>query len=496
MMAQPVREDDECFHRFIDAAIDPMAIADSEGRLLHANRPLSQLLGYDEQELLALSIDALLPERFRADHRRNRVEFTDESHPRRMASERKVLARRKDGTEVAVEVSLSPLARGCVLARVRDISKQAHIEQALHESEARFRATFDHAAVGIAHLAPDGSVLRANRSLCTILGYREQELMAHTLNSLTDASDQNANRDLMQQLLRGERETYVHEMRLLTKLGEPVWVNLTISPVRHLDGAADYVIAVVEDIAVRKQTESMLRDMRSEIQEMLELHVATQTVKAIAHEINQPLTAISSYTEAAVRMLRTSHPEQTRILQALEASGNQAQRAGQIMRRLISFLQKGELVTEPVDLNQLVLAALAVIESDGFGGFRTELALGADTPTVAANRAQIEKILVNLMRNSVEAMANAGIPRAQMHITIRTMCDDGMAKVSVSDNGPGVSRQNARHVFEPFFTTKPRGLGMGLAICRTLVDSHGGRLWLDSDERTGASFHFTLPLAS
>lgn len=496
MMTRPVREEDECFHRFIDAAFDPMAIVDSGGRLLHVNRPLSALLGYSEQELLALSIDALLPERFRADHRRHRAEFTDEFHPRRMASERDVLAKRKDGTEVAVEVSLSPLAEECVLARIRDISKQAQVEQALHESEARFRTTFDHAAVGIAHLAADGRVLRANRTLCQILGYRERELMAHTLHSLTDESDQNANRDLMRQLLSGERETYVHEMRLLARQGEPVWVNLTVSLVQRPDGAADYLIAVVEDIAVRKQTESMLRDMRGEIQEMLELHVATQTVKAIAHEINQPLTAISSYTEAAVRMLRASHPEQTRILQALEASGNQAQRAGQIMRRLIAFLQKGDLVTEPVDVNQLVLAALAVIESDGFGGFRTELALGADTPTVVANRVQIEKILVNLMRNSVEAMTNAGIPRPQMHITIRTTCDEGMAKVSVSDNGPGVGRQNARHVFEPFFSTKPRGLGMGLAICRTLVDAHGGRLWLDGDDRGGATFHFTLPLAS
>jgi signal transduction histidine kinase len=177
----------------------------------------------------------------------------------------------------------------------------------------------------------------------------------------------------------------------------------------------------------------------------------------------------------------------------LESSALQAQRAGQVMRELLLFLQKSESSIELVDLNDAAHRALAIIEADGYG-FRTTLELAAELKPVVANRLQVEKVMVNLLRNSLEAMRNAGV--SGKHIAIRTAADGSVAHVTIRDNGPGLNRETASQIFEPFFTTKPTGLGMGLTISRTLIEAHGGKLWSEIKPAPGATFHFTLPFST
>lgn len=361
------------------------------------------------------------------------------------------------------------------------------------KADAPFRSGFVRAAVGLAHLSTEGGFRHANAQLCRTLGYELHELEQLRLDDLMHPADQVRHRAQVSRLLAGEIRDAAMECRCGRKDGSRAWVNLGLSLVRGEGATPDFIVAVVEDIHKRKQQESRLRNLRAEMQELLQLNVASQTAKAIAHEINQPLNAISSYAEAALRMLQAGTPDPEKLSRALESTVQQTQRAGRVVRELMEFLQKGETETEPVDLNDAIRNALAVVESNGYGGFEATLDLAQDLRPVRANRLQIEKVLVNLLRNGVEAMRAAGIATKSIRISIRSTDDGTMAQVTVTDNGPGLDPDNAKRIFHPFFTTKPRGIGMGLAISRTLVEAHGGLLWLDVGSAPGATFHFTLP---
>ncbi len=282
----------------------------------------------------------------------------------------------------------------------------------------------------------------------------------------------------------------------MRKDGTTYWVRLTVSLQRRSDGTPDYTIAVIEYIDERKRTEQALRRLRGEMEQLLTVHIAAETAAAIAHELNQPLNALASYCEAAWRMLQSGNPKPERLMHALRERTAQAQRAGRVVRELLEFLHRREVTTETVDLNAVVREALSIVEANGFGGFQAVVNLEPDLKPVQANRLQVEKVLVNLLRNSVEAMRGAGFATQAITISISTAAEQQMALVTVRDSGPGMDDAVARRVFDPFFTTKPQGIGMGLAISRALVEANGGRLWLEEPAAGGATFHFTLPFAT
>lgn len=288
---------------------------------------------------------------------------------------------------------------------------------------------------------------------------------------------------------------YKLDVELVQADGSRRWVLARGEAVRDETGQVVALRGTMQDITERHQSELELRTLRTEMEQMLGLHVASQTAAAIAHELNQPLNAITTYTEAAKRLLQAGNPQPERLLHALESSARQAQRAGAVMRELLGFLHKGEAVAEAVDLNKAVRRALAIVESNGVGGFQSVVELAPHLRPVWANRVQLEKVLVNLISNAVDAMRQAGVARQRITVAVGTAASEEMAHVTVSDVGPGLDEQTARRVFEPFFSTKPKGLGLGLAISRSLVETHGGRLWVESTPGAGATFHFTLPFA-
>jgi signal transduction histidine kinase len=285
------------------------------------------------------------------------------------------------------------------------------------------------------------------------------------------------------------------EKRYLRKDGSAIWANLTVALVRRADGQPDYFISVVENIEERRRAETALRELRANMERLLAVQVASQTVAALAHELNQPLNAVTTYAEAALRMLRAGNPRPEKLQHALEQGSQQAQRAGRVVRELMEFLRQGEVQTEAVDLGECVRRALRSAQDGGPGRFHAVIDFDADLPPVLANCMQVEKVLATLLQNGVEAMREAATPAPTFTLTLRTADDGRMAQLTVSDNGPGMDAQTVDRLWDAFFTTKPRGLGMGLPISRGIVESHGGRLWAESAPGEGASFHITLPFA-
>jgi C4-dicarboxylate-specific signal transduction histidine kinase len=239
-----------------------------------------------------------------------------------------------------------------------------------------------------------------------------------------------------------------------------------------------------------------LNEQRDKMDYASRLYVASQTAAAIAHEMNQPLTAISYYADVALHLLKPGNENPQKLSRILESCSKQAQRAGQVIRQLMSVLHKGETLSESIDINSVILDALDFIKSnDLLGAVKLELNLASLLPPVLANTLQIQKILINLARNSLESIQESGVKAGSMTLTTQHFAgDQAFVQVTLADNGKGVNdAASLKAIFEPFNTTKATGLGMGLAISRALIEAHGGKMWAEQNAGSGISIHFTLP---
>lgn len=223
------------------------------------------------------------------------------------------------------------------------------------------------------------------------------------------------------------------------------------------------------------------------------LITAGELAAALAHELNQPLAAITTFSEACAQYLNREKLDRKKLQYNIEQIALQAQRAGQTIGELRAFLTKGDVQKSAIDLNLLVRSTCDLIAAEARAhGIAIVLDLSDTLPPVRAARVHVEHVLLNLIQNAIEAMHDAGTRNPQ--VTISTHRGDA-ADVDVRDNGPGLAAEAVEHIFEPFFTTKAKGLGMGLAICRNIIKSHDGKLWVEPAEGGGAVFHFTLPFA-
>jgi two-component system sensor kinase FixL len=257
-------------------------------------------------------------------------------------------------------------------------------------------------------------------------------------------------------------------------------------------GSKRIFVGIVHDITERKSDEARLQRLQDELNHVARLTEMSQFSAALAHELNQPLAAIVNYMNVAKRLL-TSPDTQARAQEALAKAGDQAQRAGQIIRRLRDFVEKRDSKRAVENINAIAedAIALAMVGTKAVDiTVRTEFA--PHSPPVLVDRVQIQQVLVNLLRNASEAMADS--PRREL--TITTAAIDGVAvEVSVADTGPGIPEEVAKQLFKPFVTTKPGGMGIGLAISQSIVEAHGGSLGMTPNQGGGTVFRFRLPAA-
>jgi len=290
--------------------------------------------------------------------------------------------------------------------------------------------------------------------------------------------------------------TEIPEEAIRTASGETRYLHTWKVPLHDKGGEPTHLLGISVDITERKKMEMEIQERRNEMEELQKMHVAAQTAAAIAHEINQPLLAICTYSEAAQMLLKAENPNLDKVHKAMAGCEQQALRAGKAIRELLEFLSAKEFPTEDFDLNQEILGVIGAAKSEHEMLFQPILRLEEGLALVRANRTHVQKALLNLLRNSVDSMQEAGVSLPAITVLVRTLTDKCVAQVTIQDNGPGVKQEDFQKLFEPFFTTKSKGIGMGLAISRALIEENGGQLWIDPQEGPGAIFHLTLPFAT
>ncbi|AMK79090.1 hypothetical protein A1342_07675 [Methylomonas methanica] len=296
----------------------------------------------------------------------------------------------------------------------------------------------------------------------------------------------------------GLQLNYEVEFRLRHKDGNYRWIHSRGVLLSDLDNRPYRMLGINLDVTAYMR-QKQLSGRRDKIEQSFRLYIAMQTAAAIAHELNQPLAAISSYADVALHLLQTGSSNREKLSQLMENCSNQAQRAGEVIRQLLLQLQKEENPSERMNINSAVHEAIELLAPDVHSGtFKVETDLASDLPLVTANALQIQKVLINLLRNGLESMEeNRGNADKIVVITRLSTRYSSMVEVVVHDSGKGIAdRSTLKKIFQPFYTTKPKGVGMGLAISRSLIAAYGGKMWAEQNETPGLSILFTLPIAS
>jgi PAS domain S-box-containing protein len=485
------------FRAVADSASDAIIVADGEGRIVYWNRAAVDGFGYDERAMHGLRLGDLIPEAGDV------VEAT-RAGPRGDAPGAgrriEVMARRRDGTAFPVEVSVSRPwtqdARQFFSAVLRDISERREAEVALRESEARFRGTFEQAAVGIAHLGLDGQYLRANQRLADMLGYSVDELLTMRFQDVTAPGDLANIVALRDDIVAGKRDTVRLEKRYVRKDGRQLWAMLTVSAARDADGVVRHLISVVEDV-----TEQRL--LREQLHQAQKMEAVGRLAGGVAHDFNNLLTIIRGEAELALEDVREPTPLRESLVEIKKASD----RAALLTGRLLAFSRKQIVEKRVFALNALVADAEKMLRRLLEASIHIELELGAEHDLVDGDPALIEQVLVNLVVNARDAMPQGGT----LTVTTRTVDLDDLyvtghrgasigphVLLAVSDTGTGMDDDVKKHLFEPFFTTKPRGqgTGLGLATCFGIVKQSGGYVGVYSELGLGTTMKVYLPLAS
>ncbi|MGB0126579.1 MAG: PAS domain S-box protein [Rhodocyclaceae bacterium] len=488
-----LRDSEIRFRRLFDAAPLAMSFVHGDGGIGALNARFAQLFGYTLADVPKLSDwwRLAFPDR---DYRAWAMASWNAAMQRAAALGTRIEADEyrvtcKDATQRTVQIFGIALDDGVMVAFV-DVT-------ARRRAEARLRLwaeAFEHAHLGLSISdARTNCFVAVNPAFAREHGYSQEELVGMPVMAMFPENLRGDMELRIAALDQASHDTF--ETEHLHKDGRPFPVLLDITVLRDTGGTPSTRIAYALDLSERKRAEAALRVLNDEMEELTHRQVARQTIAAIAHELNQPLTALATYSEAALRLLRAGNPQPERLQRALESGAQEVQRAGHVARELLSILKKGEEPTETVNVGETVSAVVARIRTNRPGGFQFQTELEPDLPPVRANRLQVEKVLGNLIDNGIEAMQEAGIAPASLTVAVRAFSDSGMAHVTVQDRGGGIDAVTLHRIFDPFFTTKTRGLGMGLAISRTIVEAHGGQLWCESEAGAGASFHLTLPFA-
>ena len=378
-----------------------------------------------------------------------------------------------------------------IIGAAIDVTEQKQAQNALRESEEQWKAVFENNPTMYFMIDPEAwRILSVNPFGAEQLGYAAHELTGQPIDVLFHAEDREFARANKIKCLEQLGRTLSWELRKVRKDGLVIWARETGRAM--LVKNRPVVLIVSEDITETKRAAAALRDMEIQLARANRLESLGQLTASIAHEVNQPIGATLSNAQAAIRWLSRDPPNVDEVVQALGRIVRDAARAGDVVHRVRELTKKSPPRDEHVDINDVIREVIDFTRSEAAkNGVSVETEFASDLPLVLGDRVELQQVILNLTLNAVEAMSGvSGRPRS---LQIATRRNEGEALVSVRDTGPGLPPDVQENLFKAFFTTKPTGLGLGLSICRSIVEARGGRMSASANSPHGAVFQFTLP---
>jgi len=478
----------------LDSAAEFIFIIDPEGIIQRANKKVFSCSGYSSDEIIGRHIkefftpdsqytcECSFPELQERGYNRAEIEFVC-----------------KDGSIINMECSATavPNEQGVFTSFLiiqRDVTERLRSARALEESEQRFRAIFNSTYQFIGLLDPEGTVLEVNRTALDFAGCSNTDVVGKSFWETPWWIHSQQQQELLKKGVdaasRGELVRL--EVTHIGKHGETAIIDFSLKPVLNDQGETVLIIPEGRDITERKHAEEEARCMQQEFSHVMRLSTMGEMATGMAHELNQPLTALVSYCGTALKMARQLPSLPEGYLDLLERAAEQAHRAGDVIRHLRDFVSKGTSNKDRLVLDDLIQGVIGFISWELRGSnIKTSFHPGCGRRKVLADRIQMEQVLINLIRNSIDAIRQSGISDGRVDITTRLTAEDRL-QVSVADNGTGIDVAMFDVLFEPYQTSKESGMGMGLSISRSIIENHDGRLWAERPQQ-GALFCMNLP---
>ncbi|MDW9687318.1 sensor histidine kinase FixL [Sinorhizobium meliloti] len=381
------------------------------------------------------------------------------------------------------------------LGEVLEAARRAidRTEDVVRARDAHLRSILDTVPDATVVSATDGTIVSFNAAAVRQFGYAEEEVIGQNLRILMPEPYRHEHDGYLQRYMATGEKRIIGIDRVVSgqrKDGSTFPMKLAVGEMRS--GGERFFTGFIRDLTEREESAARLEQIQAELARLARLNEMGEMASTLAHELNQPLSAIANYSHGCTRLLRDMDDAvATRIREALEEVASQSLRAGQIIKHLREFVTKGETEKAPEDIRKLVeeSAALALVGSRE-QGVRTVFEYLPGAEMVLVDRIQVQQVLINLMRNAIEAMRHVD----RRELTIRTMpADPGEVAVVVEDTGGGIPEEVAGQLFKPFVTTKASGMGIGLSISKRIVEAHGGEMTVSKNEAGGATFRFTLP---
>ncbi len=476
-----------------DSVITGLRAIDLSGRIIYVNAAFCRMIGFDEDELLGAGPPfPYWPPEQREICERN-LAMTLAGQAPRSGFEMRI--QRKNGERFDARFYLSPLIdltgrQTGWMASITDITEPKRVRAALESAHERFEAVLDglDAAVFVADARTD-EILFANLAFKRIHGF---DAVGRTVRGVAVPQPERGDyridprnlspADVPRELFDGE-------------LQHPLsgrWYHVREQATRWVDGRV-VRMGIATDITDRKQTAEVARQQEERLQRTARLITMGEMASTLAHELNQPLSAIANYCAGSVTRLQAGNARTEDVLAAMQKASFQADRAGKIIRRVREFVKKSEPRRSAVKITEVLEDAIGFADIDARRtGMRIQTEIEPELPAVFADRIMIEQVLLNLIRNGLDAMSDTLPEQRVLTVRVRRF-GDAAVEVAVIDRGHGISEEGRRQLFTPFFTTKAEGMGMGLNICRSIVEFHNGRLIVDDNPEGGTIFSVTLP---
>lgn len=361
-------------------------------------------------------------------------------------------------------------------------------------AEERFRLVVEGLPNAIIIVGDGGRIALVNKEAERIFGYARQELVGFPVETLIPGCLE-APHKMAGEVIRGAVGAGTpglgRELLGRRKDGSVLQIELALSSLRMPDG--DFALASVTDVTWRRYAQAEIAHQRNALAHFSRVNMLGELSGSLAHELNQPLTAILSNAQAAQRFLAAENFDREELRDILGDIVAEDRRAGEVIQRLRLLLRKGEVQQQALDINVVIQDVLKLMRSDLIDkNMDVNANLAGDLPFVSGDRVQLQQVMLNLVLNACDSMV--GVVNGDRRLTLSTgLSNDFSVVVTVSDRGTGIAPESLERVFDPFFTTKSHGMGLGLAVCRTIITAHGGRLWATNNPDRGASFHMALP---